>query len=156
VYGADAVAGVVNFVMNDHFQGVRFEGNYNFYQHDNRDKSSQLANTNSGFTAPTGNTTDGYARDFGVIAGSNFADGREMQRPMQDIGASQPFCSPGVTTATARSPAPPAPPTVPWDAVAQPPPSWPDSTSSDTALSTSTRPPVTSPPAALRCTTSPR
>ena len=76
VYGADAVAGVVNFVINDHFQGVRFEGNYNFYQHDNRDKSSQAANTSSGFTAPNGNTTDGYARDFGVIAGSNFADGR--------------------------------------------------------------------------------
>src|ERR1700751_934940 len=31
VYGADAVAGVVNFVLNDHFQGGRFEGNYNFY-----------------------------------------------------------------------------------------------------------------------------
>jgi len=76
VYGADAVAGVVNFVMNDHFQGVRFEGNYNFYQHDNRDKSSQAANTLAGFTAPNGNTTDGYTRDFGVIAGSNFADGR--------------------------------------------------------------------------------
>ena len=76
VYGADAVAGVVNFVMNDHFQGVRFEGNYNFYQHDNRDKSSQAANTLAGFTAPNGSTTDGYARDFGVIAGSNFADGR--------------------------------------------------------------------------------
>jgi iron complex outermembrane receptor protein len=76
VYGADAVAGVVNFVLNDHFQGVRFEGNYNFYQHDNRDKLSQAANAASGFTAPNGNTTDGYARDFGVIAGSNFADGR--------------------------------------------------------------------------------
>jgi iron complex outermembrane receptor protein len=76
VYGADAVAGVVNFVMNDHFQGVRFEGNYNFYQHDNRDKAAQAANTLFGFKAPSGNTTDGYARDFGVIAGSNFADGR--------------------------------------------------------------------------------
>ena len=76
VYGADAVAGVVNFVLNDHFQGVRFEGNYNFYQHDNRDKSAQAANTLFGFTAPSGNSTDGYARDFGVIAGSNFADGR--------------------------------------------------------------------------------
>jgi len=76
VYGADAVAGVVNFVLNDHFQGVRFEGNYNFYQHDNRNKAAQAANTLFGFTAPNGNTTDGYARDFGVIAGSNFADGR--------------------------------------------------------------------------------
>jgi outer membrane receptor protein involved in Fe transport len=76
VYGADAVAGVVNFVINDHFQGVRFEGNYNFYQHDNRDNSAQAANKLFGFTPPSGNSTDGYARDFNVIAGSNFAEGR--------------------------------------------------------------------------------
>src|SRR5882724_9151922 len=30
-YGADAVAGVVNFVKNDHFEGVRLDGNFNFY-----------------------------------------------------------------------------------------------------------------------------
>src|SRR5436853_72767 len=30
-----------------------------------------------------------------------------MQPPMQGIGASRPFCRPSVTTATARSPAPP-------------------------------------------------
>jgi len=76
VYGADAVAGVVNFVMNDHFQGVRFESNYSLYEHDNSDKNSQAANTLFGFTAPSGRATDGYARDFGIIAGSNFADGR--------------------------------------------------------------------------------
>ena len=34
VYGADAVAGVVNFIMNDKFQGVQGEINYNFYNHD--------------------------------------------------------------------------------------------------------------------------
>jgi outer membrane cobalamin receptor len=36
-YGADAVAGVVNFVMNDHFEGARIDGNYAFNQHDNSD-----------------------------------------------------------------------------------------------------------------------
>lgn len=76
VYGADAVAGVVNFVMNDHFQGVRLTGDYSFYNHDNRDKAAQAANTLFGFTAPTGNVTDGYTRNFGLIAGANFADGK--------------------------------------------------------------------------------
>jgi len=76
VYGADAVAGVVNFVMNDHFQGVRFDTNYSLYQHDNRDKSAQAANTLFGFNPPSGNATDGYTREFAVIAGSNFAEGR--------------------------------------------------------------------------------
>jgi outer membrane receptor protein involved in Fe transport len=76
VYGADAVAGVVNFIMNDHFQGVRIEGNYSFYNHDNRDKAAQAANTLFGFTAPNGSVTDGYARNFDVLAGANFADGK--------------------------------------------------------------------------------
>ena len=33
VYGSDAVAGVVNFIMNDNFQGVQAEVNYSFYNH---------------------------------------------------------------------------------------------------------------------------
>ncbi len=35
VYGADAVAGVVNFVMDTDFEGVRIDSNYSFYQHSN-------------------------------------------------------------------------------------------------------------------------
>src|SRR5271155_3058617 len=35
VYGADAVAGVVNFVLNTHFEGVRVDAGYHFNQHDN-------------------------------------------------------------------------------------------------------------------------
>src|SRR5690349_3901043 len=37
VYGADAVAGVVNFIMDTNFTGVRFDGQYSFYQHNNKD-----------------------------------------------------------------------------------------------------------------------
>ena len=37
VYGADAVAGVVNFIMDDNFNGVRFDGQYSFNQHNNKD-----------------------------------------------------------------------------------------------------------------------
>ena len=37
-YGADAVAGVVNFIMDTDFTGIRLDGQYSFYQHDNRDK----------------------------------------------------------------------------------------------------------------------
>ena len=35
VYGADAVAGVVNFVLNTHYQGVKLDANYSFYNHKN-------------------------------------------------------------------------------------------------------------------------
>ena len=33
VYGSDAVAGVVNFIMNDRFQGVQFDIGHSFYNH---------------------------------------------------------------------------------------------------------------------------
>ena len=36
VYGADAVAGVVNFIMDTNFTGIRFDRQCSFYQHDNR------------------------------------------------------------------------------------------------------------------------
>ncbi|PNB31857.1 hypothetical protein C1X73_38545, partial [Pseudomonas sp. FW305-130] len=35
VYGSDAVAGVVNFVLKPDFKGIRIDGNYNFYNHQN-------------------------------------------------------------------------------------------------------------------------
>src|SRR6266540_282981 len=31
IYGSDAIAGVVNFIMNDHFEGVQFDWNYSGY-----------------------------------------------------------------------------------------------------------------------------
>ncbi len=39
VYGADAVAGVVNFIMNRNFEGVRVDAQYSFYQHNQQDPS---------------------------------------------------------------------------------------------------------------------
>jgi outer membrane receptor protein involved in Fe transport len=39
VYGADAVAGVVNFIMNRNFEGVRLDAQYSFYQHGQQNPS---------------------------------------------------------------------------------------------------------------------
>src|ERR1700722_17170878 len=36
VYGADAVAGVVNFKLNDHFEGVKIVANAGIYNHSNK------------------------------------------------------------------------------------------------------------------------
>src|SRR5438874_5866210 len=33
VYGSDAISGVVNFIMNDRFQGVQFDVGHSFYNH---------------------------------------------------------------------------------------------------------------------------
>ncbi len=35
VYGSDAVAGVVNFIMKKDFEGVQIDGQYSLYQHNN-------------------------------------------------------------------------------------------------------------------------
>ena len=35
IYGSDAVAGVVNFIMKKDFEGVQFDAQYGFYQHNN-------------------------------------------------------------------------------------------------------------------------
>jgi iron complex outermembrane recepter protein len=98
VYGADAVAGVVNFIMDTSFTGIRFDGQYSFYQHNNTNPSlgTQCFNAQGnagcgaagedqtigsilagrGFTAPTGSVADGGAFDGTVSIGVNFDDDR--------------------------------------------------------------------------------
>ena len=36
VYGSDAIGGVVNFIMKKDFEGVQFDAQYGFYQHEQR------------------------------------------------------------------------------------------------------------------------
>ena len=50
VYGADAVSGVVNFILNDHFSGVKFTSDYGLYNHSNDNPqgvATDLANWNA-------------------------------------------------------------------------------------------------------------
>jgi iron complex outermembrane recepter protein len=74
VYGADAVAGVVNFIMNDHFEGVRLDLGDGFYNHSQHNGGAQADLAAAGFNIPTGSVTDGQTADFTAIVGSNFAD----------------------------------------------------------------------------------
>jgi outer membrane receptor protein involved in Fe transport len=74
-YGADAVAGVVNFVMNDHFEGVRVDANVGIYNHNNHESWIDPLLTANNFPAVTGSNWDGSNKDFTIITGHNFADG---------------------------------------------------------------------------------
>jgi iron complex outermembrane receptor protein len=74
-YGADAVAGVVNFIMNDHFEGVRIDANAGIYNHSNHQGWIDPLLTNGGFAPVTGKNWDGENKDLTVIMGHNFADG---------------------------------------------------------------------------------
>jgi len=74
-YGADAVAGVVNFIMNDHFEGVRVDINAGIYNHDNHESWIDPLLQASGTPVPTGSNWDGANKDLTLIMGHNFADG---------------------------------------------------------------------------------
>jgi iron complex outermembrane receptor protein len=75
VYGADAVAGVVNFVLNTHFQGIKVDANYSFYQHHNNNSVGHYA-SDAGFATPDSSVNTGFGKNVSVLMGSNFADNR--------------------------------------------------------------------------------
>jgi outer membrane receptor protein involved in Fe transport len=75
-YGSDAVAGVVNFVMDTEFEGVRGGLQYAFYNHDNNNQFAQDINEEAGFDVPSGMTNDGDSINANIALGSKFADGK--------------------------------------------------------------------------------
>jgi outer membrane receptor protein involved in Fe transport len=76
VYGADAVAGVVNFVMDNEFEGVRLDYNYSFYNHKNDNENSQALNEARGFPLPDSSVNVGYTHDYSLAVGIGGAEGR--------------------------------------------------------------------------------
>ena len=81
VYGSDAVSGVVNFIMNDRFQGVQFDISHSFYNHQQGNSLAsviaQRAETNPAqFHVPGDVSSDGEVEQYGVTMGNDFANGR--------------------------------------------------------------------------------
>ena len=119
VYGSDAMAGVVNFVLDTDFTGVRGGVQYSFFQHDNNNALAQSINEAAGFDYPTGRVTDGNSVTANIAVGGTFADGRghgtvyidyrdigEMTKAQRDYtnctivrGAEGPECGGSATTA---------------------------------------------------------
>ena len=80
-YGADAVAGVVNFVLDTGFDGFRIDVNGAFFQHNNDNPIQSLLSEFSAvnpdqFDVPTGNTTGGGSFDATAIWGGELDGGR--------------------------------------------------------------------------------
>src|SRR3984885_12547856 len=76
VYGADAVAGVVNFVLNTHFEGVKIDSSYSYFQHQNNNSIGSAALTAAGDAAPDHSVNTGFGKNVSVLMGSNFADNK--------------------------------------------------------------------------------
>ncbi len=75
-YGADAVAGVVNFITR-RVNGLEISFGANGYQHDNNNKYMQSKMDARGFKYPKGDSgIDGQSRTLDVLMGTDFADGR--------------------------------------------------------------------------------
>jgi outer membrane receptor protein involved in Fe transport len=82
VYGADAVAGVVNFIIDTDFSGIRFDGNYSIFQHNQHNPGlgpsglhvDDILNAKN-FAIP-GDKWDGQSFDGTITIGSGFDDGR--------------------------------------------------------------------------------
>ena len=81
VYGSDAIAGVVNFIMNDHFEGVQVQWNANGFNHQQQDTLQSLINRNAD---QSGRLPDSRRRrawtvetqNFSMLLGGNFANGK--------------------------------------------------------------------------------
>lgn len=55
VYGSDAIAGVVNFILNDEFQGAQFDATYSITDHGDGETENYQATLGSGFDDGRGN-----------------------------------------------------------------------------------------------------
>lgn len=81
-YGPDAVAGVVNFKLDNEFTGFRLDTNISAYQHDNGNSAMQslLTEFNAGnpsqYRVPKGSTIEGQSIDVTAIFGGKLDDGR--------------------------------------------------------------------------------
>lgn len=76
VYGADAVAGVVNFIMRDDLQGVELNIGASGYQHSNGHDQMRALQDQAGEPYPTGSSFDGESYTIDLVAGGRFAEGR--------------------------------------------------------------------------------
>jgi outer membrane receptor protein involved in Fe transport len=92
VYGADAVAGVVNFIMDTNFRGLRIDAQASTFMHHN-DVRQEILDANTGadrcptgatncvltpfnYRPPHGTSVNGGAQDLAVAFGAGFDDNR--------------------------------------------------------------------------------
>jgi iron complex outermembrane receptor protein len=83
-YGADAVAGVVNFIMLKNFEGVRLDAQYSGYQHTNhasdieavvRAKAAAATDPRQ-YALPAHSNFDGEGSEVSLVLGVNAPDGK--------------------------------------------------------------------------------
>jgi len=113
VYGSDAVAGVVNFIMRDNFEGVQAEVNYSYYNHQQSNGLASVvaareATNPAQFHVPGDITRTGDSSEANLLIGGNFANGKGNATAFFDYKKDKPVlqsqydysaCSTGVDAA---------------------------------------------------------
>jgi len=103
VYGADAVAGVVNFIMDTNFVGLRIDAQASTFMHYNNAADKILnGDVARGFRPPHGWSVNGGAQDIATVFGARFDDNRghimayttyRKQDPVLQASRDYSFCS---------------------------------------------------------------
>lgn len=77
VYGSDALAGVVNFILDRKLNGFRLDAQASMYQHDNRGASG-IRNflDQAHYPYPKGSSADGFVADLNLAYGLPLAGGK--------------------------------------------------------------------------------
>jgi outer membrane receptor protein involved in Fe transport len=76
VYGSDAIAGVMNFVLKKDFEGFQVDAQFGGNRHKNDNAFVRRKLADIGEVAPTGTVSDGRNLNVSMVAGTNLADGR--------------------------------------------------------------------------------
>ena len=74
IYGSDAMAGVVNFILNTKFEGLTVEVQTSMYSHANSDNDIQGIVRSANYEVASDRTFDGRISDIAVVMGSSIAE----------------------------------------------------------------------------------
>ena len=73
-YGSDAVAGVINFIMIDDFEGIKLDYQFSQHQHDNDNRALKKLISSQGYSVADDSTADGEMSNVSLILGKNLGD----------------------------------------------------------------------------------
>ena len=76
VYGSDAVAGVVNFVLDDEFVGFKAAYSHGFYNHENDNSKLQKLQASYGYANAPSDVQTGDTGKFSMAFGGDINDGK--------------------------------------------------------------------------------
>ena len=76
VYGSDAIAGVVNFVLDDEFVGFKAAYSHGFYNHENDNSKLQKLQASYGYANAPSDVQTGDTGKFSMAFGGDIDDGR--------------------------------------------------------------------------------